>query len=281
MSAVRLVCDSTADLPGSDAEEHDITVVPLRVIFGDEEFRDHAEIRPPEFYRRMRTSAVLPRTSQPAPGDFEEAFRRLGGSGDTIICTTISADMSGTYSSAAQARAALPDLDIRLIDSRSANVGHYALIRAAVSRRDAGAGADEIVAAAEAVRDTVRLLFTVESLEYLRRGGRIGGASKLLGNLLNIRPVLTVVDGKVEAFAKVRTYQSAVDRLFEEVRAARDSWGDIEIFISHGDEPDRVAGYVERARAIGGRDPIVLEVGPVIGCHAGPGSAGVAFHPAR
>lgn len=277
MSPVRLVCDSTADLEAGYAEAHDVAVVPLRVIFGEEELRDYVDISPSDFYARMRSSSVHPRTSQPTPAEFEAVFRRLGESGDPVICTTISEKMSGTFASASQARAALPDLDIRVVDTRTCTAGHNAAVRAAVARRDAGGDAASVVGDLERLRQRQRVAFTVESLEYLRRGGRIGNARALLGTVLNIKPVLEVVDGSVEPLDRVRTFPRAIDRLFTEVEKARDKWGAVELMIAHADCRERADQLAERGEALLGSRPLVIEVGPVIGCHAGPGAIGFAF----
>lgn len=279
MSEVRLVCDSTADLDPEFAQAHEITVVPLRVIFGEEELKDFVDIQPTEFYRRMRSGGVHPRTSQPTPAEFEEVFRRLAADGSTIVCTTISADMSGTWSSAHQARQALPDLDIRVHDTRSVAVGHQLAMRAAVAARDAGGDASAVIAALETVRERMELVFTVESLDALRRGGRIGGARALLGTMLNIKPVLQVKDGQVDALDRVRTYQRAIDRLLTELKAAHDRWGGAVAGVAHADCRDRAEAFAARVREITGTDPIIEFVGPVIGCHGGPGALGLAFHP--
>src|ERR1700681_2402234 len=181
MPSVHLVCDSTADLDPAFRAAHTVRVVPLKVIFGDETYLDGVDISAAEFYTRLAAPGPFPRTSQPTPAEFEDVFRELGADGGAIVCTTISADLSGTYASATQARAALPDLDIRVIDTRSVAVGHYAAVREAVRSIEAGGDAGKVEAAIAAVLSTEKVLFTVETLEFLRRGGRIGGARALLG----------------------------------------------------------------------------------------------------
>jgi hypothetical protein len=146
MPTVHMVCDSTADLNPAFRAAHTVTVVPLKVIFGDETFNDGADMTAEQFYKRLAAPGPFPRTSQPTPAEFEAVFRELGADGGAIVCTTISADLSGTYASATQARAALPDLDIRVIDTRSVAVGHYAAVREAVRAIEAGGDADKVVA---------------------------------------------------------------------------------------------------------------------------------------
>nr|MDQ2961278.1 DegV family protein [Candidatus Dormibacteraeota bacterium] len=225
MSSVHLIADSTCDLAADQAEELGITIVPLKVIIGDQVFADGVDIDPATLYARMRSSPVVPRTSQPTPAEFEAVFAEVGRDGAPIVCTTISADMSGTYSSAAQARAALPDLDIRVIDTRTVGPTHRQVVDALSRAAAAGAGPDDLEAIAAAVGETQQLVFTVESLEYLRRGGRIGGARALLGSMLNIKPILELRGGVVQPLDRVRTFPRALDRLIDELRTSAAAWG--------------------------------------------------------
>jgi len=278
MAGVHIVCDSTADLDGEYRAAHAVRVVPLKVIFGSDVLADGVDIDPPAFYQRMRTSAVHPRTSQPTPAEFEAVFRELGADSAPIVCTTISADLSGTYASAAQARSALPEQDIRVIDSRSAAIGHQAMVRAAVSVAEAGGSADEVEVAMARVAATTRVLFTVETLEYLRRGGRIGGARALLGSMLDIKPILELREGVIEPLERVRTYPRAVATLADHAIEAAGGWGDAVVFIAHADKTEVAAGLAESLTPQLRSTPIVSDVGPVIGCHSGPGAIGIAFH---
>jgi DegV family protein with EDD domain len=278
MPSVHLVCDSTADLDPAFRAAHTVRVVPLKVIFGDETFADGVDISAEDFYARLAAPGPFPRTSQPTPAEFEDIFRELGADGGPIICTTISADLSGTYASATQARAALPELDIRVIDTRSVAVGHYAAVREAVRVIESGGDADSVVAGIAAVGSTDKVLFTVETLEFLRRGGRIGGARALLGSVLDIKPILEIRDGVIEAVGRVRTYPRAIDRVVEECRRAADAWGGAELVVAHADRPQIAVELVERMRPLVSGEPALTVVGPVVGCHSGPGAIGVGFH---
>ena len=276
---VHLVADSTCDLAAAEAAAMGLDIVPLKVIIGDEEYADGQDIDSATLYSRMRSSSVVPRTSQPTPAEFEEVFKRLGADGAPIVCTTISAEMSGTHSSASQARASLPDLDIRVIDTRTVGPGHRQVVEALCAARDAGVGADGLEGVAAAVRSTQRLVFTVESLEYLRRGGRIGGARALLGSVLNIKPVLEVRDGAVEPLDRVRTFPRALDRLLEELATATTGWGGrAAVLVTHADKPAAAADVVRRAGDIAGEAARLVDLGPVIRCHGGPGAIGMSFH---
>ena len=278
MPPVKLVCDSTADLDPEFAKRHGVSVVPLRVIFGEDEFRDFVDMHPAQFFARMQTDTTHPRTSQPSPAEFEAAFRAAGTDGSAIVCTTISCDLSGTMSSAMQAKAALPEMDIRIFDTRTLGPGHNAMLSEAVAAHEAGAGADEILEILATVRDSQKLLFTVESLEYLRRGGRIGGAQAFLGNVLSIKPILEISEGKVDALDRVRTFPKAVGRILEEVERSCDEWGGAQVTVAHAGCAERGAEIAGRVQAITGKTPELIEVGPVIGCHGGPGAVGLAFH---
>lgn len=278
MPDLHLVADSTCDVTREYAAAHRLTIVPLTVIIGEEVHADHVELEPSALYARMRSEPISPRTSQPAPQEFEAVFRRLGEDGAPIVCTTISAAMSGTHAAAAAAREALPHLDIRVVDTRTAGLGHWAAVDAAVRAVEAGAGPAEVEEVLARVRETQRLVFTVDTLEYLRRGGRIGGARALLGSVLNIKPVLQVRDGTVQPLDRVRTYARALDRLLAELRSAVAHWGGARVVVSHADRLADAQEVARRAAEIAGEPVSLIEVGPVIGCHGGPGAIGIAFH---
>jgi DegV family protein with EDD domain len=186
--------------------------------------------------------------------------------------------MSGTYGAATTARDALPDLDIRVIDTRTVGPGHRLVVGAAVASVAAGADAGDVAMAITEAASTTRLVFTVESLEYLRRGGRIGGARALLGAILDIKPILEVREGRVEALDRVRTFSRALDRLVEEVSRAAAAWGGrAHVMVAHADQRKGGLEVARRAEAAAGGTVQLIDVGPVIGCHGGPGAVGVAF----
>ena len=277
---VRVVCDSTADLDDAFRDAHGIQVVPLQVIIGDESYRDGVDITPAELYSRMRRDGVSARTSQPTPAEFESVFREITDAGDAVVCTTISSGLSGTYGSATQAAEALEGRPIQLIDTRSVSVGHYAAVAEAVRIAEAGGSLDDVAGAVDRLLPQIRLLFTVETLEYLRRGGRIGGARALLGSMLDVKPILEMKDGSIEPVGRVRTYRRAVDSCAEAVERAANDWGGARVLIAQGDAAEAAAQMTARLEAsLPGTRPTLLVVGPVIGAHAGPGAVGVAFHP--
>ena len=279
MGSIHFVADSTCDIAADHARRMGLTIVPLKVIIGEEVFADGEDIDPTALYARMRTSTVVPRTSQPTPADFETVFSSVGADGAPVICTTISANMSGSHGSAVQARNALTDRDIRVIDTRSVGPGHLQMVEQLMAAAAAGADPDELERVAAALRATQRLVFTVESLEYLRRGGRIGGARALLGSVLNIKPILDLRDGTIEPLDRVRTFPRALDRLIEELRRSVAEWGGrAPAVVTHADRRDAAEEVARRAAEVVGDEVRIVEVGPVIGCHAGPVAVGISFH---
>ena len=279
MPGIRFVADSTADLGPDYTREHRIITVPLKVIFGDEVLVDGVDVTAAAFYERMRTSSKNPTTSQPSPAEFEAAFREAAADGSSVVCTTMSSEMSGTYGAAVTARESLPDLDIHVVDTRTVTVGHHAVVRAAVDCAESGGNVAEVLSTIEEVTRRQRAIFTVETLEYLRRGGRIGGARALLGSVLNIKPVLQIFGGHIEPFDRVRTYQRALDRICDEVVAATGEAGrKARVVLGHADKLDDCKVLARRLAPHCEGEPEIIEIGPIVGCHAGPGTIGLDFY---
>lgn len=279
MPGVRLVADSTADLSPEFRAARRILTVPLKVLFGEESLVDGVDIDAPGFYERMRRAERNPTTSQPAPAEFEAAFREAAADGSSVVCTTLSAELSGTYSAAMTARQAVPELDVRVIDTRTVAIGHHAIVQAAAARLETGGSVDDVVAAIEAVMRGQRSIFTVATLEYLRRGGRIGGARALLGSVLNIKPVLEVLDGRIEPHDRVRTNQRALERIGDELLGAvRESGRRAWAVVGHGDRAEDAVALAGRIAPSCVETPEVTLIGPIVGCHAGPGVIGISFH---
>jgi DegV family protein with EDD domain len=271
---VRVVTDSTADLPPEVVQELGITVVPLLVRFGDEEYRDGIDLSSEEFFQRLTTSPVLPTTSQPSVGDFQEAYRKLAAETDEIASIHISARVSGTCESALQARNSLGDSPrIEVVDSESASMGlGFQVIAAARAARD-GASLEEVAAVTRSVGRRHHLLCMLETLEYLRRGGRIGRAQAFLGSVLNLKPLLTLRDGEVHPVARVRTRARALDQIFRYCMA----YGDLEeVAVVHGTTPEDAEMLARRVRErLPDVTTCVRRLGPVLGVHGGPGIIGM------
>ncbi|MCS6800752.1 MAG: DegV family protein [Chloroflexota bacterium] len=274
---VRIVTDSTSDLPKDLAQSLGIEVVPLKVLFGEETLRDGIDIDEQSFYRRLVASKTNPTTSQPTPGEFEEVYRRLGASGDPICVITISSKLSGTYSSAITAKGMVePDLRVEVVDSLLVSMALGLVAIRAAKAAQSGASLEECVAIAKETSAKTEILFLVDTLEYLRRGGRIGGARAFLGTLLNIKPILGLKDGEVTAVERARTRQRGIDRLYEWA-AAKTGVSALCVLASPPlDDAKTLAG---RLRAHFADVPLYEGVlGPVVGTHAGPGVVGVAVY---
>ncbi len=278
---VRIVTDSTSDLPRDVTEQWGIRIVPLRVVFGLETLRDRIDITPDAFFNRLKASTVLPTTSQPSPADFQAVFKAALQAGEEIVCLTISAALSGTYLSATTAKEMFPNAPISVIDSRTTSMALGMVAEEAARMAMAGATRQQIVARVEKLLPLTHVLFTVDTLEYLQRGGRIGGAQALLGTLLNIKPLLTLHNGRVEPVERVRTKRKALDRMVEiAAQRAREAGYAYHVAVIHGQAPDEAAYVASRAREqINCVHIRQSEIGPVLGVHVGPGVVGIAFMP--
>jgi DegV family protein with EDD domain len=276
-----VVLDSTADLPDPASRSANWRLVPLYVRFGDETFRDHVELSAADFYRRLRGSSVSPQTSQPTPGDFAAVFEELSRY-ERILCVLISARLSGTTESARLAAQDAGDR-VRVIDSESASGGIVILADAIQRRLERGTTDEEIDELVARFKRESGLLFTVDTLDYLVRGGRVGKAAGLAGQLLNVKPILAIQEGEVMPVKRVRGRAKALaefERLFAE--GAVDSAG-LHVGVAHADAPgeaEDLRGRIERARPQASLD-FFTELGPVIGTHGGPGTLGLFwFHDA-
>ena len=273
--AVRIVTDSACDLPESTAGELGIEIVPLTIRFGDEEFVDRRDLSPTEFWRRCAASAVLPETAAPAPGQFEAAYRKLAAEGATgIVVVALSGALSATLQSAQlAANSVAAEIPVRVVDSHTITLGQ-GMIAVAVARmaRD-GASIDEVEAAAADMASRSKVWGALDTLDNLKKGGRIGGAKALLASVLSIKPIIEVRDGKVEEGGKQRTRAKSLAFLLEKVKSA----GPLEnVGVIHAQCPD-IGPFVEQVKAITGGEVVVGDIGPVVGSHAGQGTIGVAF----
>ena len=276
---VRVVTDSACDLPDDLIERDGIEVVPLTIRFGKEELVDRKELSTDEFWRRLADSDVLPETSAPSAGAFEAAFRRQIADGATgIICINLSSKLSATMQSAqVAAQAVQPDCPVVVIDSLMVSMGLGSLCLTAARRAADGDSLDSIVANVTDRRNRSKLYGTLDTLEFLKKGGRVGNARALLGSMLAIKPVLEVRDGEVEEAGKVRTRSKALRLLVDRVKE-----GPFEnLAVLHGNAPD-LDELLDLLEPLTPRDEIVIgQIGPVIGTHAGPRVIGVTFQAGR
>jgi DegV family protein with EDD domain len=275
---VRVVTDSACDLPDDLIERNGIGVVPLTIRFGTEELIDRKELSTDEFWRRLADSDVLPETSAPSAGAFEGAFRRMVEDGATgIVCINLSSKLSATMQSAqVAAQAVQADCPVVVIDSLMVSMGLGSLCLTAAQRAADGDSLDSIVANVTDRRNRSKLYGALDTLEFLKKGGRVGNARALLGTMLAIKPVLEVRDGVVEEAGKVRTRSKALRLLVDRVKE-----GPFEnLSVLHGNAPD-VDELLDLLEPLAPRDQIVVgQIGPVIGTHAGPRVIGVTFQAA-
>ncbi|MFP5317932.1 MAG: DegV family protein [Acidimicrobiia bacterium] len=275
MAGVRIVTDSSCDLPAELADAQGITIVPLTIRFGGDELVDRRDLTPAQFWERCAASPVLPETAAPAPGQFEEAFRAaLDGGADGVVCINISSKLSATIQSAQAAANAMEGAPVRTVDSRSVTMGLGMIVLEAARAAAGGASIDDVVAVAEKAAAKNRVLGSLDTLENLKKGGRIGGAQALLGSLLSIKPVIEVVDGAVEPGPKQRTRSRALRWLVDQV-AAEPSIE--QLAVMHGAAPD-LGELLDLLAPHFSRDKIVVaDIGPVIGAHTGPRVIGVSY----
>ena len=269
-----IVLDSTADFPDAPQRFSNWRVVPLYVRFGDESRKDYVEMSPEEFYTRLRSSTELPTTSQPTPGDFAATYDELAGF-DRIYVLTIAAILSGTNQSARLAAAEHVDR-VRVIDTESASAG-VALLALALQRRlERGTTDDEVGALIERYKQDARLLFTVDTLEYLQRGGRIGRAAAFAGTLLHIKPILTIDAGEVVPVKRVRGNQKAVQEFRRAFEEATEDVSTLRVGIAAADAPERIEAMRALIRDVRphAQIDVATTLGPVVGTHAGPGTVG-------
>jgi DegV family protein with EDD domain len=275
---IKIVTDTTAVLSPEYCAQHDVTLVPQTVRFGEEAFREGLDLTEAEFLRRLKSTPVLPATAAPAPGLFDEAFRAAAEGGHTVFSIHPSSDVSGTIASAHAAREMYANADIRVLDMRTVAGTLGEAVKLAVEWRATGLGADEVEARLKALIPRSRTYFLVATLEYLRRNGRIGGAAQLLGSVLQIKPILQLSGGRVEPLDKVRTHQKAKERLKELVLAECPRKPAARLCVMHADaagDANDLRAALSAALQI--TDIPVYTLGAAITTHAGPGALGVGF----
>jgi DegV family protein with EDD domain len=270
-----LVLDSTSDYPEAPARFPNMRFVPLYVRFGDDTYRDYVELSSDEFFEKLRTSPVLPATSQPTPQDFLAAYEELAGY-ERIYSIHVSSKVSGTYQSAELAAQELGGDKVRLVDSLTASLA-IAMLSHAIQRRLArGTTDEEIDALVERFHRDCEVVFTVETLEYLQRGGRIGRAAALAGSLLNVKPILGVENGEVVAVARVRGRQKAVAEFERRFAAATTDEAGLRVAIAHADAPEWVGTLSDVVWRLRPKAEIefTANLGAVVSTHTGPGAVG-------
>ncbi|MDX1663672.1 MAG: DegV family protein [Candidatus Promineifilaceae bacterium] len=276
---VAIVTDSTANLPPELVAKHEIHVIPLNLHWDEESLLDNVDITPAAFYARLENSSSVPTTSQPSAGRFFQFFSEVAESADSIVGIFLSSDLSGTFASAHAAVDMMGDYPMKIVDSRSVSLGLGLMVLEAARLAEAGKGYQQIAEVIEAMVPHVHVRFVVDTLEYLHRGGRIGGGKRLIGSMLSIKPLLGVHEGTVEALASVRTKRKAVDRLLEIAQEETEGAQALHMGVIHAAAEDEGRALAERVRER--FKPVELvenELTPVIGTHGGPGTVGVCYY---
>ncbi len=275
---IALVTDSTANFPKELLEKYQIHIAPLVLIWGDETFQDGVDIHPSEFYQRLKTAKVMPSTSQATPSSFYKIYSELLAQDYQILTITLASALSGTMDSAIQARAMLPDSEIEIFDSQTTAMAlGYQVLQVARAIQD-GANMQDCLALAERARQNSGVIFAVDTLEFLHRGGRIGSANRFLGTALNIKPILEVVNGRIEAVDKVRTRKKSLERLLDLLEDRIGGRTPVRLASLHANAPVEGQEILRQAAArFNSIENMFSEVSPVIGTHTGPGTIGLVY----
>lgn len=278
MSRVVIVTDSSPNIPNDVLERYQIHVVPLTLIWGDETFADGVDITPEEFYRRLETSDILPSTSQPSVADFKKTFQPLLEDGHDILAVLISDKLSGTIDSAMGAREELDKQRIQIVDSEStAMAAGFQVLEAAKAAQD-GQSLMECKNIAEKARENSGVVFVVDTLEFLHRGGRIGGAKRFVGTILNVKPILALKEGEVISIDQVRTHKRALEKIVDIVEERTRDAESVRLATLHANAEETATFLLQKAKEkFSPQETVIAEVSPVIGTHAGPGVVGLAY----
>lgn len=280
MTEIAFVTDSTAYIPTDLIRKYGIAVAPLVLLWGDKTYHDGVDIQPDEFYVQLKSAKVMPTTSQPSVEVMRNIFKPLTDRGAEVLGVFISSKLSGTMQSALQAREELGSAAARIsiVDSNAcAMAAGFQLLAAARAAKD-GASLRDCVALVEKCRDLVGVYFAVDTLEFLYRGGRIGGAQRFIGSALNLKPILALKDGRVEAEDRVRTKSKALDKVLELVAAQVRGRQNVRLATVHANAEAEARQLLERAsNELGAIESVLASVSPVVGAHAGPGTVGLAY----
>lgn len=278
MSKVAIITDSTSTIPKKFIEQYQLTVMSQMVIWGEEAQRDGVDVQPTDFYKRLAASKVSPTTSQATVASFKEAYEKLHAAGHEILCVLISNKLSGTISSAIQAKELVPNAKVEIVDSLSVAMGLGFQVLEAAKLAETGASLAECKARAEQAIPHTGVVVSPETLEYLHRGGRIGGGAKFLATALNIKPILEIKDGRLEAVERVRTRKKVLSRMVELAGERIGGKTPVRISPIHANSPEDAQFLLEEAkRLLNPVEAYITEVSPAIGTHTGPGTVGLAF----
>jgi DegV family protein with EDD domain len=275
---IAVVTDSSAHIPAEVQQGLDITVIPLWLIWDEQNMRDGVDIQPEQFYARLKQSDTLPTTAQPTVMEFVDLFKAIGSKAGGIVAVLASSKISGTVASAEGAKAELPDIPIRVVDSLSSSMGMGLPVLGAARTAAEGGSLDEVARAAESTRQRTQLLFAVDTLKYLHMGGRISGGKRLLGTALQIKPLLQFKDGMIQPLAQARTKSKAIELLLNIVEERLGGKKMVEATIVDVENPSDGEAVMAMVRDRFQPDSLFRAgVSPVVGTHVGPGALGIAF----
>lgn len=281
MTKVAIVTDTTANIPADLIKKYPVFVAPLQVLWDEKSYLDGIDIQAGEFYERLATSKSMPSTSQVTPAYFLSIYENLIREGYDILSLHISQKLSGTQDSAVQAKSHLPGARIEIFNSKTTAMAMGFQVLATARAAAMGASIDECIEVAKKARDHTGVLFTASTLEFLHRGGRIGGGAKFLGTALNLKPILEVRDGRVEAVERVRNIGKALDRMLELTIRRMGDRTPVRLATIHANDPENAEMLLEKARSHFGVSDVseayISEVSPVIGTHTGPGTVGICY----
>ena len=279
MARIAVVTDSVACIPTDLVQKYNIHVAPVQIIWDRTAYRDGIDMTPKEFYARLRTSKTLPTTSSGIQGEFVQIFEELRGKVDGIVAIVLTGALGAAYNSACNARELVSDVPIEVIDTRSAMMAQGFVVLEAAKVAAAGGTMEEIAKAARDMIPKVHLLWAMDTLEYMRKGGRISLPQAILASWLNVKPIATIEEGKVEPLARVRNKPKALEKLLELAAGLVTGKSPLHVTVMHGDVPKEAEQLKQRvANRFQCSELLTSEITPVIGTHTGPGTLGLAFY---
>jgi DegV family protein with EDD domain len=278
---LKIVTDGAADIPAGWEKEYDIQVIPINVQFGEKTYIQNVDLDSDGFYKLVEESGKIPKTSQPSPHQFVEFYKKIASKGDTILSLHVTSKLSGTYASAVAAAQELKDtFKIHPLDSANGSVGLGFLCREARKMDRAGKSLEQIIKAIEEIRDHVRVIVTLDTLDYARMSGRVGTLSAALASVLNVKPIAVLRDGLVNMAEKVRTRKAALDRVVE---LAKEEYGDRPVYVAVAHARDLDSGKIlmEKARrALNASEMVITDLSISLAANFGPGTVGLVIYPA-
>ena len=277
--SVRIICDSASDITQEQAKEWGITVLPLKILWDGEEYQDGITMKPSKFFEKLIETDELPTTSQISPYDFDKAFQEVVDAGDTAVCFTISSKLSGTYQSANIAKEEFGD-NIIVVDTLNAAVGEQIIVKRAIELRDSGKSAQDIADIINVEKKKVKIIALIDTLEYLKKGGRISATTAMAGAVLNIKPVVAIEDGEIGVLGKARGSKNGNNKLMELVQKNGIDFNRPFLLTYAGLNDDLLQKYIKDSSSLyegKTKELGIVPLGSVIGTHVGPGAIGIAF----